>query len=285
MRPRHNVLRVTTPPLALSRDTVLCISLAGRPGNHGTRFHNLLYAELGLDFVYLARTTDDLPAAIAGLRALGVRGCSVSMPFKEDAIALVDALDPSAAAIDSINTIVNDDGRLTAYNTDYLAVRSLLEARRLQPETTVAVLGSGGMAKAVVAAVSDVGLTGGVVVARNAGTGQALAARYGWRHVTDASALPEAPQLLVNATPIGMAGGPAADELPVPSTVVDGARLVFDVVASPTRTPLIRRAEQQGIETINGGDVIELQAAAQFALYTGVRPTPEQVRRASAAAR
>ncbi|MDQ1672953.1 MAG: shikimate dehydrogenase, partial [Frankiaceae bacterium] len=234
---------------ALSKDTVLCLSLARRPGNHGTRFHNALYAEFGLDFVYLARTTDDLPAAIAGLRALGVRGCSVSMPFKEDAIGLVDELDPSAAAIDSINTIVNDGGRLRAYNTDYLAVVSLLTAARLAPDTTVAVLGSGGMAKAVVAAVRDAGLADGVVVARNRETGSTLAERYGWRHVTDVGALPAPPHLLVNATPVGMAGGPAADELPVPTSVVDAARLVFDVVASPARTPLIRRAAEQGIET------------------------------------
>ena len=96
----------------LSKDTQLCISLAGRPGNHGTRFHNALYDELDLDFVYKACTTDDLPAAIAGIRALGIRGCSVSMPFKEEAIPLVDELDDSARAIASINTIVNDGGRL-----------------------------------------------------------------------------------------------------------------------------------------------------------------------------
>jgi shikimate dehydrogenase len=261
------------------------MSLAGRPGNHGTRFHNRLYAELGLDFVYLARTTDDLVAAIAGIRALGVRGCSVSMPFKEDAIALVDELDRSAAAIDSINTIVNDSGRLKAYNTDYLAVFSLLTDKHLPPETSVAVLGSGGMAKAVVAAVRDTGITGGTVVARNRETGPALAARYGWSYVADAADLSAPPHVLINATPVGMSGGPAAEELPVPAELVDDARLVFDVVASPARTPLIRRAQEQGIATVSGDDVIGLQAAEQFALYTGVRPTQEQVRQASEAAR
>lgn len=277
-------MSLTPPARQLSKDTVLCLSLAGRPGNHGTRFHNLLYAELGLDFLYLARTTDDLPAAVAGLRALGVRGCSVSMPYKEAVIDLVDELGASAAAIDSVNTIVNDGGRLRAYNTDYLAVAALLARHDLPRDVPVAVFGSGGMAKAVVAAVRDAGFVDGVVVARNPEAGPALADRYDWRHVTDAAALSAPPHLLVNATPVGMAGSPAEHDLPVPEAVVDAARLVFDVVAMPARTPLIRRAVERGIPVVSGDEVIALQAAEQFALYTGVRPTEEQVRRASAAA-
>ena len=80
----------------LNKDTAVCISLAARPSNIGTRFHNYLYDELGLDFVYKAFTTTDIAAAIGGVRALGIRGCSVSMPFKEDVIALVDELEGDA---------------------------------------------------------------------------------------------------------------------------------------------------------------------------------------------
>ena len=94
-------------PRAISRDTQLCMSLAARPGSFGTRFHNHLYELLALDYVYKAFTTSDLPAAIGGVRALGIRGCAVSMPFKEACVALVDELSPSAAAIGSVNTIVN----------------------------------------------------------------------------------------------------------------------------------------------------------------------------------
>src|ERR1700688_3484359 len=101
----------------LNKDTTVCISLAGRPSNIGTRFHNYLYEELGLNFAYKAFSTGDLDRAIGGVRALGIRGCSVSMPFKEAVIPLVDELTASARAIASVNTIVNDDGRLTAYNT------------------------------------------------------------------------------------------------------------------------------------------------------------------------
>src|SRR5215213_5514216 len=128
------------PPL--SKDTRLCISLAGRPSNIGTRFHNHLYDRLGLDFIYKAFTTTDIHAAIAGVRALGIRGCSVSMPFKEDVIP-------------PVNTIVNDDGHLTASNTDYLAVQRLIEEHALDSSDAVLIRGSGGMASAVGAAFRD----------------------------------------------------------------------------------------------------------------------------------
>ena len=135
------------PPL--SKETRLCISLAARPSNIGTRFHNYLYDLLGLDFIYKAFTTTDIVAAIAGVRALGIRGCSVSMPFKQDVIPLVDRVEDSAQAISAVNTIVNDDGRLTASNTDYIAVQRLIDDHRLDRSQSVLILGSGGMAQAV----------------------------------------------------------------------------------------------------------------------------------------
>jgi shikimate dehydrogenase len=185
---------------SITKDTVLCRSLAGQPSNIGTRFHNFLYAELELDFVYKAFTTTDLAAAIAGIRALGIRG-GVSMPYKEACIELMDELDGSAAAIGSVNTIVNTDGRLPAYNTDYLAIVKLLVGDQVPVDHTFAVLGSGGMAKAVVAALRDAGFHGGTVVARNARTGAALADQHGctWRAERGCSR----PQLLVNAIPVG----------------------------------------------------------------------------------
>ncbi|NIZ93117.1 shikimate 5-dehydrogenase [Kineococcus rubinsiae] len=265
----------------LSKDTQLCISLSGRPSNIGTRFHNHLYAELGLDYVYKAFTTTDLAGAVTGIRALGIRGAGVSMPFKEDVIPLVDALEPSAEAIRSVNTIVNTDGRLVAHNTDYLAVEGLLRTHAVDPASRTVVLGSGGMAKAVVAALRDSGFADLTVVARNAERGPALAEQYGARWSAEVGDL--RPQLVVNATPVGMAGG--ADALPVARAVVEAATTVFEVVAVPEDTPLVRLGRELGLEVVTGTEVVALQAAEQFVLYTGVRPSGEQIARASAATR
>ena len=266
----------------LNKDTTLCISLAGRPSNIGTRFHNYLYEELGLNFVYKAFTTGDIDGAIGGVRALGIRGCSVSMPFKEAVIPLVEEMTASAKAIDSVNTIVNDDGRLTAYNTDYEAVAELIGRHALDPATAVLLRGSGGMAKAVVAAFRHADFADLTVLARNAAAGRALADKYGYRWVQHDP--PPADAIIVNVTPLGM-NGPEADALAFPPSHIEAARAVFDVVASPAETPLVRAARAAGRPVITGAEVIALQAARQFELYTGVSITAEQVARASAFSR
>lgn len=269
------------PPL--NKDTRLCISLAGRPSNIGTRFHNHLYDLLGLDYLYKAFTTTDIAAAIGGVRALGIRGCSVSMPFKKDVIALVDEVEPSAQAIEAVNTIVNDDGRLTASNTDYLAVQRLITEYGLDPTASVLIQGSGGMANAVATAFHDNGFQDGIILARNRDTGQALADRLGYRYT---SSVPDAgAAVLVNVTPIGMAGGPEEQQRAFGSETIRKADTVFDVVAMPSETPLIAAARAAGVEVITGAEVIALQAAEQFERYTGMRPTPEQVAEASAVSR
>lgn len=271
----------------LNKDTTLCISLAARPSNIGTRFHNYLYNELGLDFVYKAFTTTDIGAAIGGVRALGIRGCSVSMPFKEDVIALVDELEESARVINSVNTIVNDlsvpGGRLTACNTDYLAIARLIDEHGLDPAASLVLRGSGGMASAVAAAFRDKGFEAGTVVARNAETGGRLADRLGYRY---AAQVPDGgADIVVNVTPIGMAGGAESGDLAFEQFVIAKARTVFDVVAMPSETPLVVAARAAGVPVITGAEVIALQAAEQFERYTGVRPTADQVAAASAFSR
>lgn len=259
----------------IDRDTSLCISLAERPSNHGVRFHNWLYRELGLNYIYKAIAPEDITAAIAGIRGLGIRGAGVSMPYKQEVIPLIDELDPSAAGINAVNTIVNNDGELTGYNTDLLAVASLLNSHEVSSELSVAVRGSGGMAHAVVAALSNHGLRG-TVVARNHVTGTSLAKAHQWEYST---LVPEGTQFLVNVTPLGMRG-PDEDVQAFSDSELAHATLVLDAVAYPTDTPLLCAARAAGIDTITGQEIIALQAAEQFALYTGVRPSEEQIRRA-----
>lgn len=262
----------------LNKDMTLCISLAARPSNIGTRFHNYLYDALGLNFVYKAFAPVDLGQAVAGIRGLGIRGAAVSMPYKEEVIALIDVMDASAAAIDSVNTIVNDHGVLTAYNTDYLAVARLLAAHAVDPATSVLLRGSGGMAKAVAAAMHDAGFANVTIVARNEERGRALAALYGFAWLAEPAGA--AAGMLVNVTPLGMAGAQGAVQS-FGDAAVAQAQVVFDVVALPAETPLIKAARAAGRQVITGAEVISLQAEEQFVLYTGVRPSAELVRAAS----
>ncbi|WP_283647553.1 shikimate 5-dehydrogenase [Hafnia paralvei] len=257
----------------LNKDTQVCMSLAARPSNFGTRFHNYLYDALDLDYLYKAFTTKDIQAAIGGVRALGIRGCAISMPFKEDVIPLVDEMDASAKAIDSVNTIVNTDGHLKAYNTDYLAIAQLLAQYAVSNDQVFALRGSGGMAKAVACALKDAGFKRGYIVAKNEETGQQLAALYGYEWRADMQGVTA--EVLINATPIGMSGGADADKLAYSEDEINSANVVFDVVALPSETPMIRYAKTQGKTVISGAEVFAIQAVEQFVLYTGIRPEHE----------
>lgn len=266
---------------AIGKDTKLCMSLSARPGNFGSRFQNHLYEALSLDYVYKSFTTTDLPAAIGGIRALGIRGCAISMPFKEACIALIDELMPSASAIDSVNTIVNDDGVLRGYNTDYAAVAQLLKTHAVPTQTRFVLRGSGGMAKAVVAALRDSGFRDGVIVARNEVLGRKLAEAYGYEWRAEFETALNA-GLLINVTPIGMVEGADSEALAFPLAAIEAAQVIFDVVARPPETPLIGAARATGKPVITGAEVIVLQALEQFVLYTHRQPTPEQVQAAAA---
>lgn len=259
----------------VDRDTTLCISLAARPSNHGVRFHNWLYAQLGLNYLYKSIAPEDITAAVVGIRGLGIRGAGVSMPYKQEVIPLLDSLDPSAERLEAVNTILNEQGRLIGYNTDYLAVKSLVETHRIDPALPVALRGSGGMAAAVATALADLGFHG-TIVARNHLTGTRLASRLGWEY---SASVPADAAFLVNVTPLGMRG-PDEDAQAFSDADLAHAQAVCDAVAMPVSTPLIRRSRELGLPLIHGGEIIALQAAEQFALYTGVTPTPAQVRAA-----
>jgi shikimate dehydrogenase len=258
------------------------MSLAARPGNFGTRFHNFLYSKLNLNFVYKAFTTEDLAGAINGIRALGIRGCAISMPFKEACMEYLDDLDDSARGIESVNTIVNTGGRLKGYNSDYAAIRQMVQLHSIPVNATFALFGSGGMAKAVICALRDLGFSKGMVVSRNEQTGRDLASRYGFMWTSE---LREKAELLVNASPIGMAGGQDFQRSPFSENAIVQSHYVIDVVAIPEETRLLALAKKHAKIALNGVDITMIQALEQFVLYTGIRPDSALAREAAAFAR
>jgi shikimate dehydrogenase len=134
------------------------------------------------------------------------------------------------------------------------------------------------MAKATAAAFRDAGFSDVTIIARNEDAGRSLAGLYDFAWVPaggDATA-----DILVNVTPIGMAGGADEDALSFSEDAVAAASVVFDVVALPAETPLVRAGRAAGKTVISGAEVATRQALEQFVLYTGIRPTDEQVRAA-----
>lgn len=270
----------------INKDTTVCMSLSARPSNFGTRFHNYLYEKLNLNYIYKAFTTNNLRDAIYGIKALAIRGCAISMPYKEACIEFIDELDSSVKSIQSVNTIVNTDYYLKAYNTDYIAVAKLIEANKINNQTPFVLKGSGGMANAVIGAFYDAGFKNGIIAARNQQKGKALANRYNYQWVKDErDIVPKQAQLIINVTPIGMLGGIESQELAFPETMINQANIIFDVVAMPIETPMIKYAKSLNKKIISGADVAVLQAVEQFVLYTGIRPDNELIKQAGEFAR
>lgn len=237
-----------------------------RPGNLGAAVHNTGYAVLGLNFIYLPRTATDAGEAMAAVRTLGIRGCSVSMPFKRVVMAYLDDVDPVAQAIGAVNTVVNDNGRLVGYNTDVDSVRWALDDGRMQRGETVLVLGAGGMARAAVEAARAIQGVSVVVSCRspeaNPIDGVSMVP---WDNRGKVGA-----NVIVNATPIGME--PDADAVPMPVEMLGGARLVVDAGAAPPISRFCQLARGAGIAAMPGYMLVLRQALAQFRLYTGHEP-------------
>ena len=145
---------------AVNRKTEVCISIATKPGNFGSAFHNSAYDLLGLNWVYIPRKVEsatDLERAINGVCALNIKGCSVSMPYKETVIKYLDELDISAEKIGAVNTIKQlNDGTLKGYNTDFYGAKKALEKAEIKGKE-VLMIGAGGAAKAVGLAVRELG--------------------------------------------------------------------------------------------------------------------------------
>ncbi len=225
----------------------------------GTLAHNAGYRALGLDYLYKAFQVHDLANAIAGVRGLGIRGCSVSMPFKEAVLPYLDALDPSASAIGAVNTIVNEQGRLIGYNTDAIGAQEVLSPFLRDLREPILILGAGGVARAILYALQQLGMKHIFLSSRSPEKSRIVAQKFGAHLIPWSEREQTTASVLIHATPLDL-----------PIGMLRPFRLVMDVVVSPSGTSLIREAKKLGIPVIEGVTMALHQAFAQFSLYTGL---------------
>lgn len=266
----------------ISARTRVC-AVIGDPVEHSLspQLHNAAFCASAVDLVYVAFRVrpNDLAAAIAGVRALGVRGLSVTIPHKVAILPLLDEVDPPAAHIGSVNTVVNEGGRLIGYSTDGPGALRAIRAAGVAPEgKTVLLLGSGGAARAVAFALA--GLTPqprlqilGIEVDELERLERDLRERTGVQVVAgrlDSDILREAvsaAEILIHATPVGMA--PRTNASLVPPELLRPGQVVFDLVYVPFETQLLRAAKAAGAVAVPGLGMFVQQAAIQFELWTG----------------
>ena len=274
---------------AIDAATQVC-AVIGNPVGHSLSpaMHNAAFEATGLNYVYVAFRVEDVGACLACMRALhGFRGLSVTIPHKQTVMPHLDAIEPMARRVGSVNTVTNDGGRLVGSTTDGPGtLRAFADAGVALAGRRVLFLGSGGAVRAVAFAFGELAQVSRItVLGRTQANVEALAkdlraavtaeVRAGSLAADLEAALAEH-DVIVQGTPVGMA--PDTEASCVPADALRSDHVVFDMVYRPLKTRLLRDAEAPGCVVIPGVDMLVNQAVLQFETWTGV-PAPRDVMR------
>ena len=253
--------------------------------------HNQIILKHFLNFCYLpfqvAET--DLNKAIQGIKALNIRGANITFPYKEKVIKFLDEVEESARRIRAVNTIVNNKGILTGYNTDVIGFKKSLQedGKFVIKEKKAVILGAGGAARAVVYALLEEEIEEICIFNRTLEKAkkikQDLSSFFPKSHIRvfplekeDLKDKIEKSHLLVNSTSIGMAL--RVDNTPLPDEKLFHSNLlVYDLIYHPAKTLFLRQAEKSGAKIINGLPMLVYQGIESFYLWTGFKPEGKEV--------
>lgn len=243
----------------------------GNPVRHSLSptLHNAAFSATNLNAVYLAFEIEDIEECVKGIRALGIKGTSITIPFKTAVMPFLDEIDPLAKRIGAVNTIVNDGGRLKGYNTDALGALKALEEKIKLPGMTCLIIGSGGAARAIGFVLKEKGANISIVN-RSQKRGKELARSLECRYFPLDELGAGKADILINTTPVGMY--PQVDQSPVPEHVIEQEMVVMDIIYNPLETRLLRIAKVRGCTAISGIQMFLHQGAEQFRLWTGIDP-------------
>ena len=266
--------------------TTQIYGLIGYPVEHSFSppMMNAAFSYMNLDACYLAFQveTKKVSEAIAGIRALNFAGVNVTVPHKRSVIPYLDEVSPLAKKIGAVNTISIVKGHLKGTNTDFSGfIRSLKKLNFSPKKKTIALLGSGGSARALVAGLADAGALRVMLHNRTAERAEKLVTEFSqYFPLTQLEAVSlqtihETPlDLLVNTTTVGM----FSSDLPVDLKKCRKINLLADIIYRPSQTSLLKQAEELGINAVNGIDMLLYQGCDAFTFWTG-KQAPEEVMR------
>lgn len=255
--------------------------------------HNAAFAALGIDAAYVAFHVlpADLRQAVAGMRALGLLGCNVTVPHKERIVRLLDSVSTTARRTGAVNTVVRNGNLLHGDNTDVVGLRRALdEAGVALAGADVVLIGAGGAARAALVALGDAGVRRITIANRTTSRARRLAREFASPGVdvvaAELAALADPARLagcdlVVNSTSLGLGGEPFA---PVAWSAAPRHCHFYEMIPRPD-TPFLAGAAAARRRRSDGLGMLLHQGAAAFALWTGVEPPVEVMRRALAAAR
>lgn len=245
--------------------------LLGNPVGHSLSplMHSTALKKMGIDENYAAFCVQDIGRAIEGIRGMNIRGASVTLPFKETVMRFLDDLDEDALAMGAVNTVVNRNGHLTGYNTDWLGLVLTIKKAMTIKNKTFAVLGAGGTARAAAYGILK---EGGIPVIfnRTVEKGRKLAEELKISYHPFPRLKTFKAECLINTTSVGMY--PRNNHSPVEPAALKGYQYVMDVIYNPLKTKLLADAERQGCRILSGLDMFIHQGAEQLKLWTGKEP-------------
>jgi shikimate dehydrogenase len=260
-----------------ARTELYCV--IGHPVSHslGPAMHNRAFGAADVNATYLAFDVQDIGAALKGLRALGIKGASVTIPHKLAVMAGLDEIDDTARAIGAVNTLVNRNGRLCGYNTDCQGAVAALGEKTEMAGKRAALIGAGGAARAVGFGLVQAGARVTIfnrTPAKAENLARELNADMMAMDAFDAGRF----DILINATSLGM--HPNRQAMPVAAERIEPHLVVMDIVYNPLETRLLAAARAMGCRTQDGVAMFVHQGAIQFELWTG-RPAPLDLMRAT----
>jgi 3-dehydroquinate dehydratase/shikimate dehydrogenase len=232
---------------------------------------NTAFRRETVNAVYLALQANKLADLLKLVHEIPIQGLSVTMPLKQEIMAHLEKTDPLSAKIGACNTVLRQDGKLYGFNTDVAGITGPIEKRMSLRGAKALVLGAGGAARAAVFGMRDKGAEV-FILNRTAETAQKLAKQSGSKTIKKDALSKTTFDVIVNATPVGMAG---IKSTPILEAADLNTKLVFDLVYNPLETPLLRLARQQNIPIITGIEMFVQQGARQFEIFTG-KPAPEE---------
>jgi shikimate dehydrogenase len=253
--------------------------------------HNAAFKALKLDYTFLAFKVKpaELENAVNGMRALNIRGLNVTMPHKSSILKYLDRVDLSAQIINSVNTILNRDGKLFGFNTDGVGALKALRENDVEPKgRKILLLGAGGAARAI--AYTMVRESDELAVLnRTLKPAQELAKlleKTANKKIISGALSPKEikhnlqdSDILINATSVGMK--PKPEESLIPPKLIGPNLAVIDIVYNPIETQLAKDAKAAGAKVVSGVEMLIYQGAASFEIWTGKSAPVEVMRQAA----
>ncbi|HJQ08053.1 MAG TPA: shikimate dehydrogenase [Candidatus Saccharimonadales bacterium] len=264
----------------ITKDTKLIVSFSAKQNSLGAAMHNAGYAAIGENAVYVPITTNDIQNAIAGVRGFNLRGNTVSMPHKQVVMQYLDKIDPVAEAIGAVNTVANDSGVLTGYNSDWIgAMNALKEVTELAGKQVI-VIGAGGAARAIVYGLLQ-NKANPIIFNRDIGKAKNLAVDLKAEIGGDLGALKAVSgyDIVINATPVGSAKS-ETDGCLVDGDFFKQDTVAMDVITVPAETMFLKYAKNKGAQTVPGYRMLIHQALFQMELFTGKKAPFEVMEKA-----